>query len=85
METQCTQRSFGFQQVGGREIVARFDGGRVTSDGGGILLREIEERFHLVEKFAACFTDHRDPQLIEHTRVDFLRRGLLGRGWGTKI
>ena len=53
MQTQCTQRAFGFQQVGGREIVARFDGGRVTSDGGGILLREIEERFRLVEKFAA--------------------------------
>ncbi len=78
METQCTQRSFGFQQVGGREIVARFDGGRVTSDGGGILLREIEERFHLVEKFAACFTDHRDPDLIEHPLVDLLKQRLFG-------
>ena len=78
MQTQCTQRSFGFQQVGGREIVARFDGGRVTSDGGGILLREIEERFHLVEKFAACFTDHRDPDLIEHPLVDLLKQRLFG-------
>ncbi len=78
METQCTQRSFGFQQVGGREIVARFDGGRVTSDGGGILLREIEERFHLVERFAACFTDHRDPELIEHPLVDLLKQRLFG-------
>jgi hypothetical protein len=78
VKTQCTQRSFGFQQVGGREIVARFDGGRVTSDGGGILLREIEERFHLVEKFAACFTDHRDPELIEHPLVDLLKQRLFG-------
>jgi hypothetical protein len=78
VQTQCTQRSFGFQQVGGREIVARFDGGRVTSDGGGILLREIEERFRLVEKFAACFTDHRDPERIEHPLVDLLKQRLFG-------
>jgi hypothetical protein len=58
--------------------VARFDGGRVTSDAGGILLREIEERFHLVERFAACFTDHRDPELIEHPLVDLLKQRLFG-------
>ena len=78
MQTQCTQRSFGFQQCGGREIVARFDGGRVTSDGGGILLREIEERFGFVEKFSGCFTDHRDPELIEHPLVDLLKQRLFG-------
>ena len=78
METQCTQQTFGFQQVGGREIVARFDGGRVSSDGGGILLREIEERFHLVEKFASCFTDYRDPELVEHPLVDLLKQRLFG-------
>ena len=78
METQCNQRTFGFQQVGGREIVARFDGGRVTSDGGGILLREIEERFRFVERFAACFTDHRDPECIEHPLVDLLKQRLFG-------
>lgn len=78
MDTQCTQRAFGFQQVGGREIVARFDGGRVTSDGGGILLREIESRFRLVESFAACFTDYRDPELIEHPLVDLLKQRLFG-------
>jgi len=77
VETQCTQRSFGFQQVGGREIVARFDGGRVSSDGGGILLREVEERFRLIEKFASCFTDHRDPNLIEHSLVDLLKQRLF--------
>jgi hypothetical protein len=78
VETQCTQQSFEFQQVGGREIVARFDGGRVTSDGGGILLREIEGRFRFVEKFAGCFTDHRDQEKIEHSLVDLLKQRLFG-------
>ena len=78
METQCNQQTFGFQRVGRREIVARFDGGRVTSDGGGILLREIEERFGFIERFAACFTDHRDPELIEHSLVHLLKQRLFG-------
>lgn len=77
METQCTPRSFGFQQIGGREIVARFDGGRVTSDGGALLLREIEDRFGLVERFAACFTDYRDAERIEHPLVDLLKQRLF--------
>jgi hypothetical protein len=74
VETDCIQRSFGFQEVGSREVVARFDGGRVTSDGGAILLREIENRFQFVERFAACFTDHRDPEWIEHPLVDLLKQ-----------
>jgi hypothetical protein len=78
VETQCTQRAFGFQQVGGREIVARFNGGRVTSDAGGMLLREVEDRFRFVEKFATCFTDHRDPECIEHSLVDLLKQRLFG-------
>jgi len=78
VETQCTQQSFEFQQVGGREIVARFDGGRVTSDGGGIFLREIENRFRFVEKFADCFTDYRDQEKIEHSLVDLLKQRLFG-------
>jgi hypothetical protein len=78
VETQCAQQSFGFQEVGGREIVARFDGGRVTSDGGGIFLREIEGRFRFVEKFAGCFTDYRDQEKIEHSLVDLLKQRLFG-------
>ena len=58
--------------------MARFDGGRVTSDGGGILLREIEERFGFIERFAACFTDYRDPAAIEHSVVDLLKQRIFG-------
>src|SRR5947209_2369562 len=74
MKTECTPRSFGFHQVGGREIVGRFNGGHIASDGGGILLAEVEERFRFVEKFATCFTDHRDQKLIEHPLIDLLKQ-----------
>ena len=67
METQCNQQSFGFHPIGRREIVAKFDGGRMTSDGGGLLLRETERLTGIIRQFATCFTDHRNPDRIEHT------------------
>ena len=76
--TQCTPNLFGFQDLGSREVVAAFDGGRVTSDAGGLLLREVEAKFLFVERFAACFTDHRDPDLIEHPLADLLKQRIFG-------
>lgn len=67
MLTQCNQESFQFHPLGGREVRGRFDGGAITSDAGGLLLREVEKRTGIVAQFAACFTDHRDPERLEHT------------------
>jgi len=78
MKTQCSQQTFTFQPLGRRDVVARFDGGRVTSDGGGVLLRQIEERFGFIERFARCFSDHRDPELVEHSLSDLLKQRLFG-------
>jgi hypothetical protein len=58
--------------------MARFDGGRVSSDGGGLLLREVDDRFRFMEQFARCFTDHRDPESIEHPLVDLLKQRVFG-------
>ena len=67
MLTQCNQESFEFHPLGRREVRGRFDGGAITSDAGGLLLREVEKRTGIVAQFAACCTDHRDPERIEHT------------------
>jgi hypothetical protein len=77
VKTQCTQGTFEFQGIGRRDVVARFDGGRVTSDGGGLLLKEVEDRFRFLEQFGSCFTDHRDPELIEHPLVDLLKQRIF--------
>jgi hypothetical protein len=53
--------------LGGRPVTGRFDGGTISSDGGGVLLREVEVRTGILRQFAGCFTDHRDADLIEHT------------------
>ena len=67
MFAECNRESFGFHALGRRDVVARFDGGRITSDAGGLLLRETERLTGIIDQFAACFTDHRNPELIEHT------------------
>ncbi len=61
MTTECNAESFLFQGLGRREVVARFDGGTITSDVGALLLRETERITGIVRPFAACFPDHRDP------------------------
>ena len=67
MGTECTQFVFGFHPLKHREIRAQFDGGAITTEGGGLLLREVEKRIGIVRQFAACFRDYRNPDLIEHT------------------
>jgi hypothetical protein len=67
METQCNEQLFTFQSQNRREISATFEGGTITTDGGALLLRETEHLTGIITGFAKCFTDHRDPDLIEHT------------------
>jgi hypothetical protein len=76
--TQCSQGGLLFQELAGREVVANFDGGKVTSDAGGLLLREVEARFGFVQQFARCFSDFRDPELTEHTLEELLKQRVFG-------
>jgi Transposase DDE domain group 1 len=55
-----------FAALGPRQVLASFDGGDISSDGGALLLRQVESLTGIIRQFAACFTDHRDPELIEH-------------------
>ena len=66
MRTQCNQESFQFHALFRREVRGHFDGGTITTDAGGLLLREVEKRTGIIAQFAACFTDRRDPARIEH-------------------
>jgi len=67
MQTECNRKSLEFHPLGRRRIVGRFDGGTISSDAGGLLLRECERATRIVGQFARCFTDHRDEELIEHS------------------
>ncbi|RVD09238.1 MAG: IS1380 family transposase [Mesorhizobium sp.] len=66
MQTECSAERFDFGAVEKRAVVAGFDGGTITSDAGALLLGLTERAIGLVDRFARCFVDARDPGLIEH-------------------
>ena len=53
--------------LGRRDVVGCFDGGRITSDSGGLLLREVDQRIGLLNRMAACFTDYHNPNSFERS------------------
>jgi Transposase DDE domain group 1 len=80
--TECNQSSFEFEAHCSREVVARFDGGQITSDAGALLLRQTEQRTGILRQFAACFTDHRRADLVEHTVPELVRQRVYGLALG---
>ena len=66
MPTECSAESFDFGIVEGRPVDAAFDGGLVTSDAGALLLGATDRAIGMMDRFAACFSDTRRQDLIEH-------------------
>ena len=69
MPTECNRDLFGYEVVEGRQVVAAFDGGEVTSDAGALRLGATDRAIGLVTRFAACFDDGRAQAQVEHTTL----------------
>ena len=82
MTAECSRVVLEFHPLKRREIRARFDGGAITSDGGGLLLRDVEKRTGIIRQFAACFSDHRDPDRIDHTVWELVAQRVYGLALG---
>ena len=82
MQTECSADLFGFARVEGRSVVAAFDGGKITSDAGGVLLRATDRAIGLVDRFAPCFSDRRSAELIEHTVATMIGQRVFGIALG---
>jgi len=78
MTTECNQSSFEFHSLNQRKVIAKFDGGNITSDAGILLLREVEKRTGLIAGLAGCFSDYRDARFVEHTVEELLAQRLFG-------
>ena len=74
----CTIEEMPFAKLGRREIEARFDGGEVSSDGGLLLLRQVERRLGLLKQVAPVLPDPRSPLLVRHTTEQMLRQRVFG-------
>lgn len=82
MHTQCNPRQFEFEGIGRRAVVAAFDAGAVSSDAGALLLSKTARAIGLIERFAGCFEDHRDADLIEHSVKMLVGQRVLGVALG---
>lgn len=80
--TECTQSSFEFQAHFSRMVRAQFDGGTMTSDAGGLLLRETDRRLKLLPRLAECFLDGRDPARVRHTVREMVAQRVYGLALG---
>ncbi len=82
MPTQCNREFLEFHPSGQREVRGQFDGGEITTDAGGLLLREVEKRTGIVAQFAACFTDHREAERVEHGVKELVGQRVYGLALG---
>jgi hypothetical protein len=82
MPTQCRRDLFGYEVVEGRQVVAAFDGGEVTSDAGALLLGATDRAIGLVTRFAACFDDGRVAGLVEHSVAAMVAQRVFGIALG---
>ena len=82
MPTECSRDLFGYEVVEGRQVMAAFDGGQVTSDAGALLLGAANRALGLVRRLAGCFTDGRAPELVEHTVETMLMQRICGLALG---
>lgn len=82
METKCKPEQLEFHSLGRREVIGRFDGGRISSDGDGLLLREVDKRIGLLDRLAGCFTAYRNPNAIEHSVAELVAQRVYGLALG---
>src|SRR5690606_14128409 len=82
LPTECTPQVCHFQSLNKRDVVAEFNGGKITSDGGALLLREVEKRTGMLKRFSECFRDQRDLRLIEHSKEELIRQRVYALALG---
>jgi len=80
--TQCSDTGVVFKSLGRRKVVADFSGGQLTSDGGAVLLGQLDERVGLLDRFAELFTDYRNAGSTEHSVAELVRQRVYGVALG---
>ena len=80
--TECKQEAFTFAAHFSRRVEAGFTAGQVSTEGGALLLREVERKVHLLGRLSGCFWDGRNPALIDHTLTEMLSQRIYGLALG---
>jgi hypothetical protein len=82
MQTECSAEQFEFEGLGQRRVVAAFDGGAVSSDGGALLLRHADRAIGLIDRVAACFVDRREQDQVVHSLAALVGQRIVGIALG---
>ena len=82
MKTQCTVEQLEFHALGRRSVTGRFDGGRISSDGGGVLLGEVDKRIGMTGRLSRCLVDHRNAASVEHSVDELVSQRIHGLALG---
>jgi Transposase DDE domain group 1 len=82
MRTECSVEQFEFEGFGRRRVVAAFDAGAMSSDGGGLLLRHTDRAIGLIARVAACFVDGREQDQVVHTLPALVGQRIVGIALG---
>ena len=80
--TECKQQVFGFQALKSRKVSVDFTGGYLSSDAGGIFLREVELRHRIIHHLSKCFVDHRNQGYTDHKVPELLAQRINGLALG---
>jgi hypothetical protein len=81
METLC-HKQLRFESLFSKEVIADFEGGRITSDAGGLLLRELDQRYRLAENVTHCLHDPREGHKVKHDLLTLVRQRLFAIAQG---
>ncbi len=82
LATECTQSNFEFARAWSRSVTARFDGGKITSHAGGLLLGEVDRRIGLLRRLSDCFLDGREQRRVRHSVREMLSQRVYGLALG---
>ncbi len=76
--TQCIPNQLKFGNIKGRKVIANFEGGRITSDAGIVLMAELDKKLKITSRFATCFRDYRDSSYVDYSVHQLLAQRVYG-------
>ena len=74
----CIDNQLNFGRIKGRNVIANFEGGKITSDAGIVLMSELDKKLKITARFAECFQDYRNLSYVDYSVYQLLAQRVYG-------